>query len=304
MQEYHNKSCALCGEKFKENDNIAICPECGTPIHKDCWKGHCPNEAKHAEGFDWNKSEAAETYKKVADSGRLANESEKDSDISDDEFFRDDGFENRPMIQIRSVYDFTKELKANPIKDKDTGEELTCYGVKQTELIAFLGEKNFGTPRLVMNFLRMANSKQKASINFFAGLLMPYYQFYQRMIGPASILLLLEIILSIPAFIYNLNYVMNSSSAVSLEMSGLGGIVEILSFVGIAIQILVAVFNDYIYMRWSVNKILGLREKYKDSPETRYNEALANAGTPKFSLVLISFAITTACSWLIAMLFF
>ncbi len=339
MQEYHNKSCAQCGEKFSENDNIAICPDCGTPIHKNCWNGHCPNEAKHAEGFDWNKSEAAEAYKKVSDIGKpdksmcavcgeaadsdmiycpdcgtpmhrscyaatgsCPNEANHGKKISEHEFFRDDGFENPPMMQIRSISDFTRELKAHPIKDHDTGEELTCCGIKQTELISFLGENNIGTPRLVMTFLRMANSKRKASVNFFAGLFMPYYQFYQRMIGPALILLFLEIILSIPAVIYNINYALNGSA--SLGMSNLGGMVEILSFIGIAIQILVAVFNDYIYMRWSVNKILNLREKYKDSPESRYMEALAKAGAPKFSCVLIGFGIMVAFSLIMTLIYF
>lgn len=341
MQEYQNKCCGQCGEKFNEKDEIAICPDCGTPIHRACWNGHCPNEAKHAEGFDWNKAEAANAYKKIVDAGRpdksvcavcgekadadmiycpdcgtamhrscfaahgsCPNENNHHKDFSEHEFFRNGGFNPEEMIKISSFSDIIKGIRKNPVKDQLTGEELTCHGVTQAELIAYLGEHNFSTTRYLLLFLRMANSKKKASLNFFAGLLMPYYQFYQRMVGPAIILLIVNFILSLPASIYQLNAMMNSASSASMEMSGLGNIISVLSFVGVVIQILVAFFNDYFYMRWSVNRILGLREKYKDLPENEYHEALAKAGTPKWSYTLIGVGIALVISYIVVLVMF
>lgn len=341
MQEYQNKCCGQCGEAFNENDDIAICPDCGTPIHRACWNGHCPNESKHADGFDWNKSEATDTYKKISESGKpdrsicavcgekadddmiycpdcgvamhrdcyeetesCPNEENHNKNISDHEFFRNDGFNHEEIIRIGSFSDIIKGIKKNPVKDQQTGEELTCYGVTQTELIAFLGDHGFATPRYLLLFLRMANSKKKSSLNFFAGLLLPYYQFYQRMVGPAVILLIINFILGLP---YSINYVsqfMNNTSSVATTLSGLENLISIFSFIGIVIQILVAFFNDYIYMRWSVNKILGLREKYKDLPESRYHEALAKAGAPKWSFTLIGIGISLVLSYFVVLYIF
>lgn len=341
MQEYHNKCCGECGEKFTEGDNIAICPDCGTPIHKECWKGTCPNEEKHAEGFDWNKAEAAEAYKKVVSSaqpdrgvcaicgedadsdmiycpdcgtamhrgcysstGSCPNEKNHGRNISEHDFYRDDGFNPEGMIRISSFSDIIKEIRKQPIKDNETGEELTCHGVTQAELIAFLGEHYLSTPRYLLLFLRMANSKKRVSLNFFAGLLMPYYQFYQRMVGPAIILLILNFILSLPASIYQLNMMMNGSSTVSMETSGFSDIISILSFAGLAVQILVALFHDYFYMRWSVNRILGLREKHSNLSETEYHEVLAKAGAPRWSFTLIGIGISLVFSYFVVTFMF
>ncbi len=341
MQDYQNKSCGQCGEKFNETDEIAICPDCGTPIHRACWNGHCPNEAKHAEGFDWNKSEAAEAYKKTVDAGRpdrslcalcgekadndmiycpdcgtamhrgcyaakgsCPNEENHNKDISDHEFFRNDGFTHEEIIRIGSFSDIINGIRKNPVRDQQTGEELTCHGVTQSELIAYLGEHGFTTPRYLLLFLRMANSRKRASLNFFAGLLMPYYQFYQRMVGPATILLVINFILSLPSSIYQMNVMLNGTSASAMEMTGFGSVITVLSFIGVAIQILVAFFNDYFYMRWSVNRILGLREKYKNLPESQYHEALARAGAPKWSYTLIGIAVSFVISGIVALTMF
>lgn len=52
---YTNRICSVCGEAFKENDDIVVCPECATPHHRECWfkNGFCINRDKHGEGFVW-----------------------------------------------------------------------------------------------------------------------------------------------------------------------------------------------------------------------------------------------------------
>ncbi|MBQ7654597.1 MAG: hypothetical protein IJS17_05950 [Clostridia bacterium] len=35
---YENEKCSFCGETFKEDDKIVVCPECGAPHHKDCYE--------------------------------------------------------------------------------------------------------------------------------------------------------------------------------------------------------------------------------------------------------------------------
>ena len=336
MQDYRNKSCAQCGENFTENDDIAICPDCGTPIHRACWNGSCPNGDKHGTGFDWDKAQATETYKKIAETkapdksvcaicgyaadndmiycpdcgtamhrncyaatGSCPNEHNHGKNAPDFTFTGEDGFEAGKLIQINSFSDIINGIKKQPVRDSITGEELTCYGVKQKELIAFLGERFLSTPRYLMMFLRMANSGKKTSLNFFAGLLMPYYQFYQRMIGPATILLILNFILGLPATLYQVKYMMDPSLSVSSLPESINTLMNVLSFIGIAVQVLVAIFNDYFYMRWSVSKILRLREEYKDLPEAEYYAALGKAGSPKWAFTLIGVGISIVLAWVV-----
>lgn len=48
----------VCSEKFTAEDDIVVCPECGTPYHKECYKkeGKCVNEALHQCGGTWRPS--------------------------------------------------------------------------------------------------------------------------------------------------------------------------------------------------------------------------------------------------------
>ncbi|MBQ3328255.1 MAG: hypothetical protein IJG86_10880 [Clostridia bacterium] len=47
--------CPYCLKPFQDGDDVVVCPECGTPAHRACWKqnGHCLYENKHASGFVW-----------------------------------------------------------------------------------------------------------------------------------------------------------------------------------------------------------------------------------------------------------
>lgn len=61
MEELINVKCGLCGEQFKETDDIAYCPECGAPAHRSCWQteGECPCAELHGKGFRWSSPREA-----------------------------------------------------------------------------------------------------------------------------------------------------------------------------------------------------------------------------------------------------
>lgn len=52
---YTNEKCPVCGESFTAEDDIVVCPLCGTPHHRECYKknGECGNSDRHSEGFVW-----------------------------------------------------------------------------------------------------------------------------------------------------------------------------------------------------------------------------------------------------------
>lgn len=53
-----NEKCPVCGENFTENDDVVICPHCGTPHHRECYNslGHCFNADKHNTDFEYKGS--------------------------------------------------------------------------------------------------------------------------------------------------------------------------------------------------------------------------------------------------------
>lgn len=53
--KYENTKCPGCEQLFAENDDVVVCPECGTPQHRQCYEnnGGCVNAALHESGFVW-----------------------------------------------------------------------------------------------------------------------------------------------------------------------------------------------------------------------------------------------------------
>ena len=61
MFVYSGTNCPYCEQPLTETDDLAVCPECGTPHHRACYMEHgaCANTAKHADGFEWTAPDPA-----------------------------------------------------------------------------------------------------------------------------------------------------------------------------------------------------------------------------------------------------
>ena len=55
MIKYTGTKCIVCDEKFKDEDDVVVCPQCGTPYHRECYKKEekCINTALHESGKAW-----------------------------------------------------------------------------------------------------------------------------------------------------------------------------------------------------------------------------------------------------------
>ncbi len=56
--DYIGEKCPVCNKNFHADDDIVVCPLCGTPHHRECYEniGHCVNESKHNQGFTYENS--------------------------------------------------------------------------------------------------------------------------------------------------------------------------------------------------------------------------------------------------------
>lgn len=59
----NGEKCIVCDKSFTEDDDIVICPHCGTPHHRACYNqlGHCANQSRHSENYEYNEAEPAQT---------------------------------------------------------------------------------------------------------------------------------------------------------------------------------------------------------------------------------------------------
>lgn len=70
MANYINEKCIVCSQAFKSGDDIVVCPECGTPYHRQCYSkaGKCINTELHMSKKSWyqEKREHDESERKKA----------------------------------------------------------------------------------------------------------------------------------------------------------------------------------------------------------------------------------------------
>lgn len=74
--DYRGQHCPICGKEFCDGDDIVVCPECGTPYHRECYKtaGHCVNEERHGESFEWKPETAPHAEEKNPNVGQNTND--------------------------------------------------------------------------------------------------------------------------------------------------------------------------------------------------------------------------------------
>ncbi len=155
--KYKNQICPVCENKFNENDDIVVCPECGTPHHRDCYLslGNCKNESLHQSGFSYKSIEVNDTGLDI---------------LIDDEIKNNSAVEKTVEIKIDSE-NVNKENLQNVVRELlssingKTAEQIQIDGNEATFYEAAIKKnQNYYIPR----FIVLEGTKKKFLINFSA----------------------------------------------------------------------------------------------------------------------------------------
>lgn len=71
MAYFQNAVCPVCEKPLNAQDDIVVCPECGAPYHRACYKkvGRCLYEDKHSTGFSYLPEPSADKNKASEEEG-------------------------------------------------------------------------------------------------------------------------------------------------------------------------------------------------------------------------------------------
>lgn len=181
---YTGEACPVCNENFKPEDDIVVCPLCGTPHHRECYKqnGECAHNEKHSEGYRWvktpvtpppspeNKENPVPPFNPYTAQGETHNSRDAASTI----FW---GAQQNPFDA------YPKEL---------------AEGVATEEAAEFVQMNAF---KYLQNFFYQKSGKR--TFNWAAFLFAPYWFFYRKMnkIGIIfmAVMLGISVLLSIPS---------------------------------------------------------------------------------------------------------
>ncbi|MDE6724509.1 MAG: hypothetical protein K2J79_02790 [Ruminiclostridium sp.] len=324
MEELKGKVCEACGKEFEETDinnidSIVYCPVCGTPVHRSCWeeKGGCLFEDRHAEGYVYQQEDEKKgcTVKTVSEIYSEAVHGEQgglqgDIEDSDTDFDSHSEEEEELEEQLRKFLENRSSEKSNKEKTYEEYGEKKYYGVSEREMMCFL---NVDGPqrlyRLAMIKYMIVTGK-KTNLNIFAGLLNPYNQFYKGMTFLGLLLTVFNYIMSLPQIIVYYMTFFKDKAAETAE-AVIGGIDETallsasntLWFIQLIVVVLLCVFGDYLYISFMVKKIKKIRSRFENEQSEEYLTALADAGRPRLSLVVLGFVLQAFLSLLTLLVF-
>ena len=180
---YENEKCPVCGEAFKADDDVVVCPYCATPHHRNCYNelGKCANEEKHKEGFVWQKT---------SDTPPIIEE--KTEEPKDYSVCVECGTKNKKNALVCSNCgsvinaEIRKELlpqnvnsvfvDGRAVDNNEFIDEENTVSVK--EAASFIQKNRAGYIKV---FLDSKRTKRNPKFNFAAFLLGPYWFFFRKM---------------------------------------------------------------------------------------------------------------------------
>lgn len=314
MGKYTGIECTVCSEKFAEDDDIVVCPECGAPHHRSCYEelGHCAYEQKHAEGEDWKRPEPevkAESLVNQCEACKAINTPDaifcemcgaplKHPAQKNDQGAAQNGIPRYPNMGAQQggqqIPPFAVNIGMNPFLLPYGGvnpdEEID--GVKAKDIATFVGQS---ASYYLPVFKNMANGRF-GGFNWSAFFFNALYFFSRGLTWLAVLLGIFYIIaMVVPDFIYEIELLRANPNFVEIVMQALANgknytemlatpagqdtmitVSNIFTYAYWFSCILWGVFANKIYKNYVIKTIKELKQRYGDTVE--YQDALTKKG--------------------------
>lgn len=286
------EKCAACGEVFTEDDDIVVCPECGSPHHRACYKAEnkCANSALHGTDESWHSS-AEELHEEE---------------------------NNERKFVICSACHFPNSLDAEncvrcgaDLSPDEAGDEEdeTVFGVPRPYL-GFNPEEDMGGSPLrdvadfvrtntiyyIPIFKRMKDTGRSISFNLISFVFPPVYFANRRMWFWALLSLIVTVLLSMPLAVSYLiaDGIEGSYSVFPAELiqkiydnrHTLSMLVDVCNVADMLIRVTFCLFSNKLYYRFVLKSLRRLRAHSEG--ELRREEIFAAGGVRILNTLLVA----------------
>ncbi|MGN1113504.1 MAG: RING finger protein [Oscillospiraceae bacterium] len=320
MNKYNGTQCISCGKYFKDGDDIVVCPECGTPYHRECYlnEGKCINTDLHEKGQSWEPDYKAEENESVSEQNAQPIRCPRCGEVNPPQGLfcqkcgsplADSGAE-RPFNENINNGGFggqNPDMGANP--NMGTAPNMNgpygyntvkidrnsdMDGVKMGDYSDYIGKNPFV---MLSNFVAFAKAGRKLSLNIVAFLFPHLYFFYRKMYKMGILMMLLSFVLSIPsiAFISQIgieNFAMGTTtgSAISNISSTLSTFMYLCSYLSMAQRIFCGLFANNLYYRHARKDILEIHSRLDGkADEVQIQQEITEKGGGSWIAVIIAF---------------
>ncbi len=173
-----NEKCLVCNNSFKEDDDIVVCPHCGTPHHRECYKENtkCANFEKHSENFRWEPT--------FIPFEETKNPTENEVNI--------------PFSQSLNLDDLPPDIPLSKFQDTlfSTFPKELEENVKTEDVAVFIRHES---PKYIRKFQQIQNGK--LAWNWAAFFFAPYWFFFRKLHKLGIVFLAIFILLSSMSFL-------------------------------------------------------------------------------------------------------
>ena len=273
MANFKGAKCEYCHKTFADSDDVVVCPDCGTPYHRECYleAGECVNHELHEKGGEWSQfGNFTDEANADAENGfeqdaircprcgasnpptglfcekcgmplKFSEEARPFNDVNNDGHNKSDGGffgganPQQPFAQPQTVNLSDVEIEGHK------GTRYAKY-VKNSFLY------------YVVNFFNMSKTKKKISFNLPAVFFPHYFFFYRKMYLPGILTLLFMIVAEIPSMLLylmggfeGLTTIIELPKAIVDKQSLIVNAANIFSFITLAVKVVCGLFANYWY---------------------------------------------------------
>ncbi len=299
MADFKGVECPICKSKFAENDDIVVCPSCGAPYHRDCYKaeGRCIFEDKHKNNESW-KCENKSEYKICENCNK---ENPKEAKMCEECGF---------PFNLNINFDFSEKTnnkaKTNPHEKSNTNfpqgnifsfmidkfggvdKDEKFDDITTEELADYVGNS---TRYYIPEFKRIKDIN-RSRFNFSAFIFSSYWFFYRKQYKWGILAAMLLTLFSLYDIICNLAYIINPS----YQVTKTGIIISyVCYFLYIISKIIISIFANKLYYRHCLKKIKKIKlssstvDEYKTNLKTKGNVSLIAASAVALLSVLLTY---------------
>ena len=310
MENYIGSKCISCGETFREGDDIVVCPECGTPYHRECYakEGKCINEQLHENGGSWTKDE---------------NQSEENSSSENIRCPRC-GYDNEPnkLFCEKCGMPLNEDLSSMPFnkveseqKNNSNGNNMNNQfggppfngmpfpqqmtfdkdseidGITLDDYAKYVGSNQMS---FLANFIRFGKFGGKISLNIFAFLFPKVYFLYRKMNVLGIVALIVSSLIGLPSVIEYMTsgYMpIRMNLGIDITSNVFKMISNLCFYLEIAVQLGSGLFANYLYYKKANKEIKEIREN-SDGDESEIKAEISSKGGTSWIGVIIGYTLT------------
>lgn len=286
MYQFEGCECPICNKELHAGDDIVVCPDCGTPYHRDCFAqaGSCVHAAEHDSGFEWQPPQLHQTAVACPACGAAC--------APDATFCNQCG---QPLRTPDATQEATASSAAKAAQDAGipdfVAEQLdlpeAIDGISLKDWVTYIGPS---APYYLFQFRRQDQRGNKLGFILSAAFFAPYYFFYRRVWAIGLLALAVNLLLNTPAAIMLLQEI-GYTIPFSFDPVLLSKVGWVCSVLLIVVNTLWGFFAAYIYRRHSARTMK--RWQQETGNETLYQTRLRAKSGPCRAVLLILIAIFT-----------